>query len=60
MNYVLFKVSKDGVEEYIGRKADNSLGLTDQRACALPFETARLAYEFGGEHRLLDMKVGYR
>ncbi|MFI5091762.1 MAG: hypothetical protein ACHP7P_17135 [Terriglobales bacterium] len=61
MDYVLFMIDcEDGREVYAGRAEDNSIGLTPYLARALKFETARLAYDFGRENNLLDMKAGYR
>ena len=65
--YVLFRINpalRDKEltcrEEYVARDKDNSLGLSDRLSFALNFKTARLAYQFGTDNKLLDMKVGYR
>ena len=61
MRYVLFQINPvDQRELYVARAEDNSLGLTPILAAAIPFETARLAYDFGAENKLLDVKAGYR
>lgn len=59
--YVLFRDnSTSHPMQYIGRDETNQLVPTLSIARALRFETARLAYEFGGANRLKWWKVGKR
>jgi hypothetical protein len=49
----------DGVKHKF-RKTHKEVVLSKSRSKALEFESARLAYQFGQENKLDDMKVGYR
>ena len=42
------------------RQSHKEIVLSSSRSKALEFESARLAYQFGQENKLENMKVGYR
>jgi len=57
--YVLY-INAHGREQYVARWRDNTLEHTEDLRRALRFDTAREAYDFGGDHSLSNARAGIR